>query len=837
MTAKLTHVLSIDASALGLVGVVRADIRLIRTSASDSFVSIPDNFRVQVDLIDGLGSVRLFENTYGSIYDCTLYAANSKKASQFFFNMPDADASLTDLSKLTAWPDSEDTSTVPTPTVGLVDLDDVDDSAATGKFLTEVNPVDGVRQFGFEQVSIDDVLGLPDALGNRSEVGHTHPFDTLTNQPTEYPPSAHYHTINETVDLPETIGSLNAQDATLQANIDAEAAARDAADVVLNQALAMVGGGAKAYQTKALMDAVTPTDPNQLSYVTNDPTTNNNGLYGWTGSAWVKSVYDPLAQALAALAVEVLNRKALISTGDFDFNFTGADYFNIAKIKEGFLGVLNLIKIIKDAGNTFKFVNADNFLAGEFGSDFARFFGKLSTDSLQLNGSGSGFDFIGNDGFKFAEISPNFVKFAGLKIMVDNSQKLRFVGDDYFVIAEFPSVAASVTQPTVISVTAPLFCGPLVTFTNQPTFIDVASLVAQRGLINSTRNLLATISDQSGKGFSQSRESIRFDAAEYTSSGYLTLCDTANNPNNIARIPLTFKTAPIGLTGQANKNILVVGDSITNRGLCSLIKSYLASYGYSVTFVGTLKGSLDGETSTQTGGEYGEGREGHETGDYTYRYTDRVQIVGVGNEQTYLNLGLSDKNTAREYNPFLRAATGGDNAGVINNGYVFDAAFYQSRFASTSKPVPTPDVVITLLGTNNSRDRDGPTLSTEYAEDLTLMLNSYKSAWPSAKLIVGMQTTSSTTDRDAVFEAEYAPMIRALINLKNSISGLIVAPIWALAPSEVGYSITTGSATTDSVTGALIGGLADDIHPQYSGRYQLAHTLAAYSAASIQALI
>jgi hypothetical protein len=594
----------------------------------------------------------------------------------------------------------------------------------------------------------------------------------------------------------------------------------------ISTAIYAASNGYNGYQTKALMLANPPTSPNMLAYVTNDTTAANNGLYGVLNGAWEKSLYDPLTQAIIIISAEVASRKALISDTGSDFNFSGSDNFSIGKLKEGFFSVLNLIKILQD-----------NFLAGEFGPDFSRFFGKLITDSLQLNGLGSGFDFIGSDGFKFAQINPSFAQLAGLKIMADSSSKVRFVGDDNFVIVEFPSQSATVTPTSVVSVAAPLFCGPLVTFTNQPTFIDVASLVAQRSLVNSTRNLLATISDQNGKGFSQSRDSIRFDAGEYVSSGYLTLCDTANNPNTIARIPLTFKTAPIGLTGQSNKNILVVGDSITNRGLCSLIKSYLTSYGYNVTFVGTLKGSLDGETSTQTGGEYGEGREGHETGDYTYRYTDRVQIVSVGGEQTYLNLGLSDKNAAREYNPFLRAATGGDSAGVIKNGYVFDAAFYQSRFASTTKPVPTPDVVITLLGTNNSRDRDGATLPTEYAEDLTLMLNSFKAAWPSAKMIVGMQTTSSTSDRDVIFEAEYAPMIRALINLKNSVSGLIVAPIWALAPSEIGYSITTGSATTDSVTGALIGGLADDIHPQYSGRYQLAHTLAAYSAAAIQSLI
>lgn len=76
-------------------------------------------------------------------------------------------------------------------------------------------------------------------------------------------------------------------------------------------ALAQVGGGAKAYQTLALLNASgAPSSPNLLAYVTNDTTPANNGLYSHNGTAWIKSLYDPLTQAIAAVNAEAAARTA-----------------------------------------------------------------------------------------------------------------------------------------------------------------------------------------------------------------------------------------------------------------------------------------------------------------------------------------------------------------------------------------------------------------------------------------------------------------------------------------------------------------------------------------------
>lgn len=104
MAALAARLLSINPSAMDYVGVVRADIVLRRATVVDTFVIIPMDFRAQVVLSGGIGTVGLLANTYGSIYDCSLFDADDQKVGQFFFDMPDQDCAIADLVKLTAWP-------------------------------------------------------------------------------------------------------------------------------------------------------------------------------------------------------------------------------------------------------------------------------------------------------------------------------------------------------------------------------------------------------------------------------------------------------------------------------------------------------------------------------------------------------------------------------------------------------------------------------------------------------------------------------------------------------------------------------------------------------------
>ena len=74
---------------------------------------------------------------------------------------------------------------------------------------------------------------------------------------------------------------------------------RKKADITyVDSRVASIAGGHKGYATLALATtASTGLTANTVLEVTNDPTTNNNGLYLWDGTTLTKSVYDPLTQA------------------------------------------------------------------------------------------------------------------------------------------------------------------------------------------------------------------------------------------------------------------------------------------------------------------------------------------------------------------------------------------------------------------------------------------------------------------------------------------------------------------------------------------------------------
>lgn len=112
-------------------------------------------------------------------------------------------------------------------------------------------------------------------------------------------------------EIETALDNLSARLTQVEFEVPATAQALQTQVDTLVLALSQVGGGAKAYQTLALLNASgAPTNPNLLAYVTNDTTPANNGLYSYNGTAWVKSLYDPLTQAIAAVNAEAAVRAA-----------------------------------------------------------------------------------------------------------------------------------------------------------------------------------------------------------------------------------------------------------------------------------------------------------------------------------------------------------------------------------------------------------------------------------------------------------------------------------------------------------------------------------------------
>jgi len=547
--------------------------------------------------------------------------------------------------------------------------------------------------------------------------------------------------------------------------------------------LLMETGGWKAYQTEAELLATVPLVSPSVGYAFD-----TKKLYLWDGSIWVDEGISPWEQQSALLENEKLERESLIKKStEQGLAIYGDDFFETARFNDQTARLHNVIEI-QNHGNEVVFFGFDYFEMGRI---------KISdADNLIKKSIDTEIVVVGSDYFEVG--------------------RLAYIDQDYAAVID-------TSQPLI-------YAQPLCAFSAKPLVLNVPSLFAQRKDQCKTRQVLATLSGQSSQLSYSSRDQINVPNLSDVGTGFITLRDTTQY--QLTRIPYTARIAATSGKSAVSPKILMIGDSITNRGLVDLINQYLTGYTYTQTFVGTMNGALNSEPSTGIGGPNCEAREGWETGDYTYLITDRAQIVAPGNEAAYLAM---PKDTQREYNAFLRASTGGDDPSIIRNGYVLDFTYYQSRFS-----LATPDIVVLQLGTNDIRDRDEPTLSSQFYSEMKLLIQRIRAAWANAKIILSLPNAAADEDRDGLWQNEYAPVIRKLMQLRADFASdgkVFLAPTWALATSEAGYSITTGSATTDDLSGGLVGLLADDIHPQYAARYQLAHALSAYIACAADNII
>ncbi|WPE28599.1 hypothetical protein PshuTeo1_43560 [Pseudomonas hunanensis] len=299
------------------------------------------------------------------------------------------------------------------------------------------------------------------------------------------------------------------------------------------------------------------------------------------------------------------------------------------------------------------------------------------------------------------------------------------------------------------------------------------------------------------------------------------------NPNTRRIMSVAMKHIPVQ-SPVINKTVLFIGDSIGNRQGVAFIKQYLAELGINATFIGTLETSSSSSNANDITGPLAESREGWETGDFTYAVTDRAIIVPPGGEAAYLAMNKTDRWPR---NPFLRAATGADPADVVCNGYVFDPAFYASRFS-----LATPDIVVNMLGTNDVRDRTAAGIGAAVLANDTIMHKQIRAAWPSAKIIRSFPGTALTADRNALWTSHYRPLALAIRQSAAALSysGLTVAPIWAMTDPENGYAF---AAATPGDDGFIDASWSDDIHPIGAARHSLAVVTAQFVAAAALNLI
>jgi len=356
-----------------------------------------------------------------------------------------------------------------------------------------------------------------------------------------------------------------------------------------------------------------------------------------------------------------------------------------------------------------------------------------------------------------------------------------------------------------------LFSPIIATSPVSDTKIHVASILPRREQVTDvTASLGSTTTSASTLG-----HVLPISQSAYGDQAVLSL--RANSSPSVRRfMQLTLKNVPVQ-TGSPVIKVLMIGDSITNYAGAYILDQYLRDLGFAPVFIGTLRGAGPGESSTGTGGLLGEGRHGWQARDYTYAISRKL-IVEVGQEAAYQAMA---KSTKVGYNPFLRAATPEDSPDLVRNGYVFDAAFYQARFG-----LDTPDVVVSLLGTNDAFNISPDSIYSEIQDADRIMHSQIKAAWPSAKILRALPGTAIDDTRNDLWSSAYTNMIAGIQKSAKDIGApVVLAPLWAMANHESGYAIPASAPGED---GFISGNWSDDIHPIGSARYAYYRAMAPY---------
>lgn len=288
-----------------------------------------------------------------------------------------------------------------------------------------------------------------------------------------------------------------------------------------------------------------------------------------------------------------------------------------------------------------------------------------------------------------------------------------------------------------------------------------------------------------------------------------------------ARLPLKVRKASLAGAGAA-RSVHILGDSISNRQVGKFVADDLAAWNYSASFVGTVSGSADPDDRFNAGGVLGEAREGWSFDDYIHFLLDRSQPIPVSDEALYL--GYS-KTAKMNWNPYIRAATGGDDPSIVYNGYVWDFGFYRSRFSLAS-----PSHLVIGLGTNDMM-APGDNAAQAATRALNVMLPSIRADSPTTSIGLWLPPRPRTAASDEYWEERAMPCFRAIYQAVAALADPLidVLPVHACASPD-DFAPTVSS--TDAATGSQVITVGDVIHPTGISRRQIAEQIALWVAAT-----
>lgn len=390
-----------------------------------------------------------------------------------------------------------------------------------------------------------------------------------------------------------------------------------------------------------------------------------------------------------------------------------------------------------------------------------------------------------------------------------------------------PAPVVEATPTPVAPLLAPMFAPLLVGADGVPVQIYKDGLLQRRADLSSVSVTLASDNTDAV----EHGDPVKIIPAALGDSATL-LVSAADDRATVCAMPVSVINAPVPATFTAPFRVLMIGDSILNRAGAFHTKAYLDAWGYDPSFIGTMVGTNDTTASSPENGVAGEAREGWSLGNCTYAdlATSAVAPIAPGGEAAYLALS---KSARIGYNPFVRAATGGDDPSIVRNGHVLDFAFYQARFGFDA-----PDVVTIGLGTNDTSDYGPDLVGANMLANMTLLLTRLKAAWPGVKIVLYCPGTGRDGGvRDERWDARYIPMLHALFDARVAAgaTNITIAPTWCMATGDAGYVLAAGE--TDPWTGALTAAYADAVHPRGATCRQLYRALAPYIAAAAADLI
>lgn len=390
----------------------------------------------------------------------------------------------------------------------------------------------------------------------------------------------------------------------------------------------------------------------------------------------------------------------------------------------------------------------------------------------------------------------------------------------FFVVDNDGAVLNDLGSPLLENTSQDSFVNPLegnllfnpliVTGDNADSFIHVEGILPRRELGNCViATLSSTTTSDSARGLVLPISKKKFGDQAVLNLRAVGVADSRRF------MTLNLKGVPVQSPPRTFK-ILMIGDSITNYQGAYLLKQYLEALGCTPVFLGTMPGIGDNGDN----GPLGEGRHGWQARDFTYALS-RKGVVAAGGEAAYL---ASSKSQKLGINPFLRKAVAGDSSSLVRNGYVFDPAFYQSRFS-----LDTPDIIVSTLGTNDANNISAALMYSETMDADRIMHSQILSAWPSAKILRAIPGTAFDSVRNALWTNNFTKVIAGMQqSAKDLGSRVTVAPLWAMTSPDGGYAVSANPADSD---GFVTGTWSDDIHPVGSSRCGYYQAMAPYVAA------